>query len=68
MSFPSALQMGIHTNTEPAQDTHLSAALHLVSMPYKTDKSATNGILPGLEGPLAAALDTPALTPTIDTP
>ena len=34
-------------------------------MPYQTDKSATNGILPGAEGPLTAPQDTPALTPTV---
>ena len=37
-------------------------------MPYQTDKSATNGILRRPEGPLTAPQDTPALTPTIDTP
>ena len=39
-SLPSALQVGIRTNMEPEQDTHLSAALHLVSMAHRTDKSA----------------------------
>ena len=39
-SLPSALQVGICTKMEPEQDTHLSAALHLVSMAHRTDKSA----------------------------
>ena len=36
----SALQVGIGTKMEPEQDTRLSAALHLVSMAHRTDKSA----------------------------
>ena len=63
-SFLSALQMGICTNMEPEQDTHLPSALHLVSMAHRTDKSASNSALIGM---LAPPQDPLALTSTFDT-
>ena len=63
-SLPSALQVGICTNMEPEQDTQLPSALHLVSMPYRTDKSASNSAFLGM---LAPPQDPLALTSTFDT-